>query len=215
VFKFQIPKFTGSLSGRGVGATSVSVTNVREMQRRLKALDPALRRQLLREAKEPAKPIQRAVRSAIEAVTPISGLQTGRLNWYNSLDRKGKSHKPGEVAIQFRTKTSGYSKVTSLVRVRVQSPAVTMVATAGSSNRYIDAGYKGSGYTKEYPYKGGMRRHKVNGQGRVMIEKMASRMQRDKTAIAWPAAVRMLPEAKAKVDATLSKFAKMVNVKGI
>jgi predicted 3-demethylubiquinone-9 3-methyltransferase (glyoxalase superfamily) len=44
---------------------------------------------------------------------------------------------------------------------------------------------------------------------------MASRMQKDKTGIAWPAAVQMLPEAKAKVDATLTKFAKMVNMKGI
>lgn len=215
MFTFSIPKFTGSVSGRGVGTNSVSVTNVRELQRRLKMVDKNLRKELLKEAKEPAKPIQAAVKSAIQSVTPLSGLTRGRLNWNNAVDRKGKSHKPGDVAIQWRTSVSGRSNVTSLVRVRVQSPAVVMVATAGSSNRWLDKGYKGTGFTKEYPYKNGMRRHKVNGQGRAMIEQMASRMQRDKTAIAWPAAVRMLPEAKAKVDAVLTKFANMVNMKGL
>jgi hypothetical protein len=208
VFKFDVPKSV-------TGVDAVSVTNVRELQRRLKALDPLLRRQLIRDAKEPAKPIQTAVKNAIQDVTPLSGMTRGRLNWNAAVDRKGKTHKPQDVAIQFRTSTSGRSKITSLVRVRVQSPAVTFVATAGSSNRFIDAGYKGSGFTKEYPWKNGTRRHKVNGQGRMLVEKMASRMQKDKTGIAWPAAVRMLPEAKAKVDATLTKFAKMVNMKGI
>lgn len=215
MFTFSIPKFTGSLSGHGIGTNSVSVTDVRELQRRLRLVDKDLRKALLREAKEPAKPIQTAVKSAIQSVTPLSGFTRGRLNWNNSVDRKGKSHKPGDVGIEWRTSTSGRSNVTSLVRVRVKSPTVVMVATAGSSNRWIDKGYKGTGFTKEYPYKGGTRRHKVNGQGRSMIEQMSSRMRRERTGIAWPAAVKMLPEAKQKVDATLTKFANMVNMKGI
>lgn len=209
--KLVIPKFVGSLGRAGVGVGDYSVSDIRNLQRALKAIDPKLRTQLLREAKEPAKPVQAAVKSAIPSVAPLSGMTGGRLSWNQSVDAKGKTHKANDVKIQFRTSMSGKSLTTSLVRVRVSSPAVVVADMAGKSGKYFDKGYKGSGFTREYPYKGGTRRHRVNGQGRAMVRNLGGTPSR----FVWPAAERSIPQARAAVDRVLSKFAKMINQRGI
>jgi hypothetical protein len=206
-----IPKFLGSLGRAGVSAGDYSVADIRNLQRALKAIDPKLRTQLLREAKAPAKPVQSAIKSAIPAVAPLSGMTQGRLAWSGSVDAKGRSHNPKDVKIQFRTSSSGKSLTTSLVRVRVASPAVVMADMAGKSGRFIDAGYKGSGRTREYNWKGGRRTHRLNGQGSAMIRGIGGSPSR----FVWPAAERSIPAARAAVDQVLTKFARMVNQKGL
>lgn len=195
----------------GTRSNEYSIMDVRRLQKALKDIDPKLRSQLLREAKEPAKPVQAAVKSAIPSVAPLSGMTGGRLSWNQSVDAKGKTHKANDVKIQFRTSMSGKSLTTSLVRVRVASPAVVVADMAGKSGKYFDKGYKGSGFTREYPYKGGTRRHRVNGQGRAMVRNLGGTPSR----FVWPAAERAVPQARAAVDRVLSKFAKMINQRGI
>lgn len=210
VFTLIIPKVVGSLTAAGVSVSSPSVNNVRELQRRLKALDPALRKALLREAKAPAKPIQAAVRSRLGSVSVPSGMTQGRLNWNAATDAKGRVHPPTDVKIEFRTKSSGFRNVTSLVRVRAASPAVAFLDMAGRSGRYIDAGYKGTGETRVYPYKGGVRRHKVRGQGRALIRAVGGSASR----FVYPSAESALPQAMREVDNVLKAFASKVNMKG-
>jgi hypothetical protein len=223
--KLVIPKFTGSLGRSGVSSGDYSVSDIRQLQRALKALDPKLRTQLLREAKEPAKPIQAAIKSAIPAVAPLSGMTAGRLSWEASRDGKGKAHKAKDVKIQFRTSSSGKSNVTSLVRVRVASPAVVFADMAGRSGRYMGAGYRGSGVTRPYPYKGGVRVHHVDGkgakkpgreykfarQGDALLKGLGGSASR----YVWPAAERSIPAAREAVDRVITKFAQMVNKKGL
>lgn len=194
-----IPKMVGSLSTRGVSAGDLSVSDVRLLQKRLKEIEPALRTKLLRDVKGVGKPIENAIQSRLASVNPVSGFSRGRLNWYNSVDRKGRAHKPTDVKTQFRTASSGRSLTTTLVRVSANSPAVTMIDMAGKSGNYVDAGYKGSGYTRPYAYKGGTRRHKVNGQGRVLMARMGGKASR----YVWPAAEKSLPNARAEVDRIL------------
>ena len=51
-----IAKFSGSLGRSGVGVGDFSVLEVREIQKRLKAIEPRLRTELVREVKSIAKP---------------------------------------------------------------------------------------------------------------------------------------------------------------
>lgn len=210
LFSFTITKIAQSRAGF-VGANDYSVTDIRELQRRLKSIDPKLRTQLVRDAKEAGKPVQSAVKSAIASVTPLSGMTRGRLNWNSSIDAKGKAHSAQDVKLQFRTRSSGKSNVTSLVRVQVASPAVVMADMAGKSNRFLDAGYKGTGRTREYPYKGGSRTHRVNGQGRAMIRNLGGSASR----YVWPAADNKLPAVKARIEAILRKAYLDINRKGL
>lgn len=221
---FSIPK---SVAGFGTigSAKGVSVADVRELQSRLKALNPELRRELLREAKEPAKPIQSAIKSAIPAVTPLSGMTQGRLSWSSSRDGKGKSHNPKDVRIEFRTASSGKSNVTSLVRVRVASPAVVFADMAGKSGRFMGAGYKGTGRTKPYAYKGGERSHRVDGRGKKKPghdykfarqgDALLKGLGGSASRYVWPAAERSIPAAREAVDRVLTKFAQKLNRKGL
>jgi hypothetical protein len=210
LFSFTLTKIGMRKAGLS-GSNDYSVTQIRELQKRLKSIDPKLRTQLVRDAKAPAEAIVSKVKPAINAVTPLSGMTRGRLNWNSSIDAKGKAHKPDDVKIQFRTRSSGKSNVTSLVRVRVASPAVVMADMAGRSNNYLDAGYKGSGFTKEYSYKGGSRRHRVNGQGRKMIEKLGGSASR----YVWPAAEQSIPAVKAQIEQVLARAYQTINRKGL
>lgn len=206
-----IPKMVGSLTNAGVSLSSPSVNDVRNLQKRLKALDPELRKMLLREAKAPAKPIQAAVRSRLGAVSPPSGMKRGRLNWNASVDGKGRVHSATDVKIEFRTKSSGFSNTTSLVRIRAASPAVAMADMAGKSGSYIDAGYKGTGITRQYRYRNGTRHHRVNGQGRALIRALGGSASR----FVYPAAETALPQARREVEQVLAKYANLVNRRGI
>jgi len=210
MFQFRIAKF--SRVG-DVGPSDLSVTDVRELQKRLKAIDPMLRTQLVRDAKKIAAPTVSAIKSAVASVTPNSGmLRPGtRLNWNNAIDGKGRSHKANDVKPQFRTSASGRSDTTSLVRVKVGNPAVTLADMGGRSGRYMNAGYKGSGYTKEYSYKGGTRRHKVNGQFRGVQEKIGGSQSR----FVWPAAEDAIPSARAAIEKILRDAYTRINQKGI
>lgn len=209
LLRFELAKF----SRAGDDVNSLSVTDIRELQKRLKAIDPMLRTQLLRDAKKSAEPTISAVKSAIGSVTPNSGmLRPGaRLNWNNAIDGKGRSHKLMDVKPQFRTSESGRSNTTSLVRVKVGNPAVTLADMGGRSGRYRNAGYKGSGYTREYPYKGGSRRHKVNNQFRGIEDKIGGSPSR----FVWPAAERSIPAVREAIEKILRDAYTRINSKGI
>ena len=209
LLRFEIATFSRS----GSDVNSLSVKDIRNLQKRLKEIDPKLRTQLLRDAKKVAEPTVTAVKSAIGSVTPNSGmLRPGaRLNWNNAIDAKGRSHKLMDVKPQFRTSESGRSDTTSLVRVKVGNPAVTLADMGGRSGRYRNAGYKGSGFTREYPYKGGTRRHKVNGQFRGIEEKIGGSPSR----FVWPAAEKSLPAAREAIEKILRDAYTRINSKGI
>lgn len=212
MFKFQIAEFGRTGSG-GVGPNDLKVSDIRELQKRLKAIDPMLRTQLVRDAKAVAKEPVSLIKSAILKVTPNSGmLRPGaRLNWNRAIDGKGRSHSATDVKPQFRTSSSGRSTETTLVRIRVANPAVTLADMGGRSGRYINAGYKGSGYTREYPYKGGTRKHKVNGQFKGVENKIGGNASR----FVWPAAEQAIPSARAAIEKILRDAYTRINSKGI
>ncbi len=225
LFTFTLTK----IGMRKAGLTSsddYSVTDIRELQKRLKSINPKLRTQLLRDAKAPAMAVVQRVKPAINAVTPLSGMTRGRLNWNSSIDAKGKAHAADDVKVQFRTRSSGYSETTSLVRVKVGSPAVVMADMAGKSGRFVGAGYRGTGRTREYPYKGGTRSHAVNGDG-IRPERLGPRKfgSQGKALLAnlggaasryvWPAAESSIPAVKAQIEQVLRNAYSQINRKGL
>ena len=210
ILKFQIANFA---RGKDVTAGSFSVTDVRELQTRLKAIEPMLRTQLVRDAKKAAEPTVSDIKSAIGRVTPNSGmvLPGARLNWNNAIDGKGRSHRAQEVKAEFRTSSSGRSNVSTLVRVRVANPAVMLADMGGRSGRYINAGYKGSGYTREYSWKGTKRKHRVNGQFTAVANKIGGSASR----FVWPAAESSIPNVRNTIENILRNAYTRINSKGI
>lgn len=192
---------------------NLTVTDIRTLQKRLKEIDPKLRTQLVRDSKKVAEPIVTNIKSAIARVTPNSGmLRPGaRLNWNNAIDAKGRSHPTLDVKPQFRTSMSGRSNETSLVRVKVGNPAVSLADMGGRSGRYLNAGYQGSGFTREYSYKGGTRKHRVNGQFRGIREKIGGAPSR----FVWPAAENSIPQARQQIEKILRDAYTRINAKGI
>lgn len=224
LFTFTLTKIGMNRAGL-VGPNDYSVTQIRELQRSLKSIDPKLRTYLVRDAKKAGEPVQLAVKSAIRQITPLSGLTQGRLNFNASVDAKGKTHKADDVKLQFRTRSTGRSDTTSLVSVRVQSPAVVMMDMAGKSGRSMGRGYKGSGMTREYPYKGGTRKHRVDGggikkpnrnykfttQGHALLANLGGNASR----YAWPAALDKIPAVRKEIELILEKAYTEINRKGL
>ena len=151
----------------------------------LNQLEPGLRKQMLREMKEITKPAVNEIKSIIPSTAPMSGMSVprvgtsvegrnfnnngeGRLSWTGG-KYKNKVIAPDNVIPRFSSGRSRKSTVTSLFGIWLRSPGVSMVATAG----------KGSGRakyatTRQYPYKGGVRRHRNNGQGEALIRNVKS-----------------------------------------
>lgn len=162
------------VAGRiGVMANDVVYSNVRELTRRLKAIDPELRKALVRDAKKVAKPVATEIANNIPVAAPLSGMEKpGRLNWEQSSNRKGQRIRTKTVRTKFSASGSKKTAVTSLVKVQVMSPAVSMVDMA--------------------------RRGRTRA-GIAMVNNLAGRASR----FVWPAAEKKLPEAKIEVQKIL------------
>jgi hypothetical protein len=163
--------------------TSNVIFDAKPVLKALNELEPDLKKQMLREMKAITKPTINEIRSVIPSTAPMSGMSvtrtstsmegrdfnnnpTGRLSWTGG-KYKNKVIAPDNVIPRFSSGRSRRSAVTSLFGIWLRSPGVAMVATAG----------KGSGRakyatTREYPYKGGVRRHRNNGQGEALIRKV-------------------------------------------
>ena len=161
------------------------VFDAKPVLKALNQLEPDLRKQMLREMKEITKPAVNNIKSVIPSTAPMSGMSvsrtstsvegrnfnnngSGRLSWTGG-KYKNKVIAPDNVIPRFSSGRSRKSTVTSLFGIWLRSPGVSMVATAG----------KGSGRakyatTRQYPYKGGVRRHRNNGQGEALIRKVKS-----------------------------------------
>jgi hypothetical protein len=169
----------------------------------IKAIEPGLRKKMLAEARKLSEKPQSAIRDAIPAVAPLSGMTreknpSGRLAW-------GAGKPANKVDFSMRATGSKRYATTSLFRLIVASPLTAIADTAG----------KGSGIprnerTKPYPYKGGMRTHKVNGQGEAMIVNLK---KRSKSNFVYPAVEGKLASVEAELKLVVEKYALKVNRK--
>ena len=202
-----IAKFTGSLSNRGgvsVGANDVSVLDVRELQRRMKEVEPRLRTEFMRDVKKIGLPIESKIKTGIGSIEPLSGMLTdrGRLGW-------GNGYAPQKTTVQFTTSMGGRSLTTTLLRIKVWSPAVILMDMAGRSGRSIGKGRRNDNA------KPSIRRRNANeNKGNALIRSLNSQLGKSASRVVYPAAESSLPAARAAVDAVLKDAFSRYNMKG-
>jgi hypothetical protein len=148
--------------------TDVVYSNIRDLMRMLNSIEPELKKQLVRDVKAVAKPVQAAIVARIPSSPPLKGMRnTGRLSWDNSVNYKGKRVPAKSVTVRFRSGNSRKSAITALVSVQANSPAVSMLDTAHKSSTQ---------------------------QGAAMIRNI---IPSPRSRYVWPAAESALPQAEA------------------
>lgn len=91
----------------------------------LRAIDPELRKAVMRRVKEIGKPVDSAIKSNLPTVSPLSGMNNaGRLGW-------GVGKSSNSTTLKFRATASKFAAVTPLLKVVVNSPATSMIDYAG------------------------------------------------------------------------------------
>jgi len=208
-------------------SSGIYLTNYEELIRELNRVQPTLIKQLQKEYREIAKPVKLAVQNAIPLNPPTSGIHKkkpqnaisgfyprvipGRLSWGANAQNRAKPNR--SVLIQTPSlakakRSIRYNKMSasSIARLKVDNAATVMADMAGSSGKFINKRTR----TNEYKYsrsKSGVRRHKVNNQGRGMIRALHGKGSR----FVWPAADKSIPLIRPKVRSSLQKSYDIIN----
>lgn len=189
-----------------------SVQEIRQLQRKLKEIEPKLRTEFMREIKTIGKTPNEAIKRAIPDVPPLSGMasQGAQLKWGEA--RTGKGAK--STTIRFRTQAGGKSLTTTLLSIRLNSAASSVADMAGRSRRYIGKGYKGTGYSKPIRrrYKDGgesieFRRRATSKAGTAFINNLNNKLGNRPSRMAWKAVEKDLPQISKTIQFVVDKWA--------
>jgi hypothetical protein len=214
------------------------ITDYEDLIRKLNTIQPALVKELRKDYRKIAKPVQAAVKSAIPLNPPTSGVHKkprgknnrpqktisgfyprvvpGRLSWgANSQNRNKQARSVGiQTFSGVRARRNmKYNKMTmgSIARLKVDSAATVMADLAGSSRKYIDK----KSVTREYEYSRsatGKRIHRINGQGRSMITALnRNNNSSTRSRFVYPAAEKSIPSILPKMRSTLQRAYNDVN----
>jgi hypothetical protein len=191
-------------------ANSSVVYDVKGLIRDLNAFEPGLKKEMVREAKDIAKPIASNIKQAIPTTAPLSGMSitknpSGRLAWGGSTNAKGGRIPANQVSVRFRSGRSRTRAITPLLSIWVTSPMTAIADVAGKGSMR-----KAKKITNEYAYKNGRRTHRVTNQGRIMIDRLRQRNAND---FIYPAVGDSIDDAEVRVKLVLNKYAKKVNRK--
>jgi hypothetical protein len=178
----------------------LSANDVRAMQKALRQIEPGLLKEMRKEIKAIAKPINQQIKANIPKQAPMSGMARGmgRLRWLGD-------KKPDSTSILNRIKASGRSLTTALVAIQLNSPAASMADMAGRVN-------KSRPMSREYTIRlrdGSVvkRKHIVNGQGRQMIRNLGSTASR----YGWAALESRIGAVVREIDQVLEKYYRIAN----
>jgi hypothetical protein len=202
----------------------LEVTNLDEVIRVLKQLDEDYYKQFREDAKDIASDvrggIQRELRKFSRANPPLSGMRQvhfGRVAWGTTYAPAGRARpKPFDSAlidVPRRMKKNKYG-YTPIVRVVVGSPGTVLADMAGISNKYTRAYPITRPYDYMYTIRGqkvpGIRQHKITTQGLEMISNMPGRRP---SRYVWKGAEDELPAARKKIDKSITKLNRYINIK--
>jgi hypothetical protein len=173
----------------------VSAQDIKRINKALRLVEPELLKEIRTKIRSIAKPIETQIKKNIPTSPPMSGMggvvfnkktgnysiNEGRLRWDGAGLRASRSVKPNATSITSAIKASGRSLTTSLAKIVVRSPAVSMADMAGRAN-------KSRSISREYVYRNRAgelvkRRHRVTTQGKKFIENLAGKASR----YGWPA----------------------------
>lgn len=195
-----------------------SVQDIRQLQKKLKEIEPKLRTEFMREVKTIGKAPERAIRNAIPTESPLSGLdpasrgRNATLQW-GKVSKGAKSGGAKATTIRFRTQAGGKSLTATLLGIRVNSAASSVADYAGRTGRYIGKGYRGSGYSKPIrrTYSDGsqsveFRRKASASGGEAFIRNLNNSLGNRPSRMAWKAIEKSLPETSRSVQFVIDKW---------
>jgi hypothetical protein len=216
----------------GNSRSGLYITNYEELIRELNRIEPTLVKQLRKEYRQIAKPVQSAVKSSIPLNPPTSGVHKkkkqsnvsgfyprtipGRLSWgANSQNKMRPTRSVGiqTVSVGKAKRSIKYNKMkaAAIARLKVDNAATVMADLAGTSKKYIDK----KKVTREYDYSRsatGKRVHRINGQGRSMIAALDRRKDGGgRSRFVYPAANESIPSMLPKMDSALKRAYNIVN----
>lgn len=174
--------------------------DIRDMNRALREIEPGLLREMRKEIRAIAKPIDNQIKQNIPAQAPMRGMAigNGRLRWFG--DKAPKS-----TTISNRVKASGKSLSTALVAIQLNSPAVSMADMAGRKNQ-------SRSMSREYTYRKRngeivVRKHRVTTQGRQMISNLRGKASR----YGWAALEGKISSVAREIDKVIEKYYRIAN----
>ena len=174
--------------------------DLREMNRTLRNMEGNLLKEMRKEIRQIAKPINDQIKANIPAQAPMRGManSNGRLSWLGS-------KKPKSTSILNRVKASGRSLTTALVAIQLNSPAVSMADMAGRVNQTRPV-------SREYTVRlrnGDIvkRRHRVTTQGQQMIRNLGAKASR----YGWPALENKIDAVAREIDKVIEKYYRIAN----
>lgn len=178
----------------------LDTADLRALNRRLREIEPDLLKEMRKEIRAIAKPINDQIKQNIPAQAPMSGMTKGdgRLRWLGD-------KKPQSTTIINRAKASGRSLTTSLVSIRLNSAAASMADMAGRVN-------KSRPISREYTYRKRngeivKRKHRVTSQGRFMILNLRNRASR----YGWPALENRMGAVESEINSVIEKYYRIAN----
>jgi hypothetical protein len=202
----------------GASGKPYSVQDIRALQRKLKTIEPQLRTQFVRDIKKVGKEPQEAIRNAIPTTSPLSGLdpngrgRNAKIQW-GKVSKGAQSGGAKSTTIRFRTQAGGKSLTTTLLGIRVNSPASSIADMAGRSGRSIGRGYRGSGRTKPTirTYKDGSQsvmftKPATQKAGLAFVRNLNSRIGNKPSRMAWKAVESSLPKLSRDVQFIVNKW---------
>lgn len=188
------------------------VTGVAATVKVLKTIDKQIITEARRDLRSGAQPVVNAIKSAIPSEAPLKGksssgsrgmIHNGRTRW-----------QPSGVKVTVRTnftmkaQRNAYSLVSIIVGSRGKSTEGSAAfQIADMAGRTSSSGR--SGAIKPYPYKGGTRTHRNNGQGRAMIKKLNSIAKASRYV--YPTAEREIPYIINQVEGTIKGLSTSLN----
>lgn len=202
----------------GASGKPYSVQDIRDLQRKLKAIEPSLRTQFVRDIKQIGKEPNDAIKKAIPNTPPLSGLdpsgrgRNAKIQW-GQVSKGGKSGGAKSTTIRFRTQAGGKSLTTTLLGIRVNSPASSIADMAGRSGRSVGAGYRNSGRTRPTvrTYADGSQsvtftKPATRKAGEAFIRNLNSRIGNRPSRMAWKAVEKSLPRLSRDVQFVVDKW---------
>jgi hypothetical protein len=189
-----------------------TVQEIRALQKKLKAIEPSLRTQFMRDIKEIAKEPNKSIKKAIPDEAPLSGFTKpgATLKWGQAKSGSGAK----STTIRFRTQAGGRSLTTTLLGIRLNSAATSVADMAGRSGRSIGKGYRQTGYSKPIrrTYKDGsqsleFRREATRKAGNVFVRNLNQAIGNTASRMAWKAVEKDLPRLSRSVQFVIDKWA--------
>lgn len=195
-----------------------SVQDIRQLQRKLREIEPNLRTEFMREVKTIGKAPEKAIRDAIPTQSPLSGMnpasrgRNATLQW-GKVTKGAKSGGAKSTTIRFRTQAGGRSLTATLLGIRINSAASSVADYAGRSGRSIGAGYKGSGMSKPIrrTYSDGsqsveFRRKASVAGGEAFVRNLNKELGENPSRLGWKAVEKSLPATSEAVQFVIDKW---------